>query len=158
MAVMIDSTCVIRLFENNLFDYDQARHVMMYKENGLNIEFAVPWLDTDVKASYDLARVRAVLGDMMKNVQHTEKVRDKSNDPEFMAQLSKELKDFGMKQLDDSEFFGYEENGKAVFTVELEYLVSLLVINKNETVTSLLTAMLDDARGNNNGKETQTGN
>jgi len=157
MATMIDSSSVIRLFENNMFDYDDSRNLMVYRENGLNIEFAVPWFTNDVTAKYDLGQVRKVLGEMMRNVNHTEAIREKMNDETFMANLSKEMADFGMEQLDDSDFFGYEEDGKALFSVELEYLVSLLVINKKETVTSLLDAMREDARNERNGnKESDT--
>ena len=153
MATMIDSSSVIRLFENNLFDYDQERNLMRYGENGLDIEFAVPWFHNDVDAKYDLGQVRNVLGEMMRNVSHTEAIRKKMSDKEFTDTLSKEMTDFGMQYIPDSEIFVYEEDGKALFTVELEYLVSLLVINKNETVTSLLEAMRDDARNEKNGKE-----
>lgn len=153
MATMIDSSSVIRLFENNLFDYDSGRNMMLYKENGLNMEFAVPWFRNEVGSKYDLGQVRKVLGEMMRNVAHTEAIRAKMDDDEFMKKLSKEMTDFGMEQLDDTEFFGYEEDGKALFSVELEYLVSLLIINKKETVTSLLDAMREDARNEKNDKE-----
>lgn len=153
MATMIDSSSVIRLFENNLFDYDSGRNMMLYKENGLNMEFAVPWFSNEVGSKYDLGQVRKVLGEMMRNVAHTEAIRAKMDDDEFMKKLSKEMADFGMEQLDDTEFFGYEEDGKALFSVELEYLVSLLIINKKETVTSLLDAMREDARNEKNDKE-----
>ncbi len=153
MATMIDSSSVIRLFENNLFDYDSGRNMMLYKENGLNMEFAVPWFSNEVGSKYDLGQVRKVLGEMMRNVAHTEAIRAKMDDDEFMKKLSKEMTDFGMEQLDDTEFFGYEEDGKALFSVELEYLVSLLIINKKETVTSLLDAMREDARNEKNDKE-----
>ena len=153
MATMIDSSSVIRLFENNLFDYDSGRNMMLYKENGLNMEFAVPWFSNEVGSKYDLGQVRKVLGEMMRNVAHTEAIRTKMDDDEFMKKLSKEMTDFGMEQLDDTEFFGYEEDGKALFSVELEYLVSLLIINKKETVTSLLDAMREDARNEKNDKE-----
>ncbi len=153
MATMIDSSSVIRLFENNLFDYDSGRNMMLYKENGLNMEFAVPWFSNEVGSKYDLGQVRKVLGEMMRNVAHTEAIRAKMDDDEFMKKLSKEMTDFGMEQLDDTEFFGYEEDRKALCSVELEYLVSLLIINKKETVTSLLDAMREDARNEKNDKE-----
>lgn len=153
MATMIDSSSVIRLFENNLLDFDPDKKVMTYRENGLNIEFAVPWLDTDVGRTYDLAKVRSVMGEMMRNIAHTEEIRKRMSDKEFTDNLSKELSEFGMKYVPDTEFFTYEEGGHALFSVELEYLVSLLVINKSETVTTLLTAMRDDARRSKNGEE-----
>ena len=153
MATMIDSTSVIRLFENNLLDYDPDKKVMTYRENGLNIEFAVPWLNTEVGSTYDLAKVRSIMGEMMRNVSHTEEIRTRMSDKDFTDKLSKEMTEFGMEYVPDTEFFTYEENGHVLFSVELEYLVSLLVINKSETVTSLLTAMRDDARRTNNGQE-----
>ena len=153
MATMINSSSVIRLFENNLFDYDEDRNLMIYRECEPNIEFSVPWLTNDVSKTYDLAKVRAIMGEMMKNVAHTLAVKAKLDDKEFMANLSKDMTDFGMQYVTDTDEFAYEENGKYLFVFDLEYLVSLLVINKNETVTSILTAMRDDARGKQNGKE-----
>ena len=137
---MVNADSVIRLFENNLFDYDPDRQLMLYREFTPNIEFSVPWLTT-----YDLAKVRAILGEMMKNVSHTLAVKEKIDDKEFMANLSKELTDFGMQYVTDTDEFAYEENGKYLFVVDLDYLVSLLVINKNETVTSILTNMRSQA-------------
>ena len=93
------------------------------------------------------------MGEMMKNVAHTLAVKAKIEGKEFMANLSKEMTDFGMQYVTDTDKFAYEEDGKYLFGFDQEYLVSLLVINKNETVTSILTAMRDDARGKNNGKE-----
>ena len=155
---MINADSVIRLFENNLFDYDQDRQLMLYREFTPNLEFSVPWLTNDVSKTYDLAKVRAILGDMMKNVAHTLAVKEKVDDKEFMANLSKEMTDFGMQYITDTDEFAYEENGKYLFGFDLEYLVSLLVINKNETVTSILTGMRDDARGEKDGKKTQESN
>lgn len=154
MATMIDSSSVLRLFENNLFDYDDERQLLVYHENGLNMEFAVPWFTNEVGKTYDLAHVRGFLGELMKNVKHTEDTRKLMSDPEFMKNLSKEMTDFGMVSVEGMDnVFGYMENGKGLFTVELEYIVSLLVINKNETVTSLLSAMRDDVRGEYGQKE-----
>ena len=153
---MIDSASVIRLFENNLFDYDEQAQLMRYNENGLALEFSVPWLSNDVGAKYDLSKVRAILGEMMRNVSHTEAIRTKMNDKDFTDKLSKEMTEFGMKYVDGTEIFAYEENGTIIFTVELEYLVSLLVINKDETVTSLLKAMRDSALEEKNGKKEET--
>lgn len=158
MATMINADSVIRLFENNLFDYDPDRQLMLYREFTPNIEFSVPWLTNDVSKTYDLAKVRAILGEMMKNVAHTLAVKEKIDDKEFMANLSKELTDFGMQYVTDTDEFAYEENGKYLFVVDLEYLVSLLVINKNETVTSILAGMRDDARGDKDGKKIQESN
>lgn len=158
MAVMIDGNSVVRLFENNLFDYDKDRQLMLYNENGLSLEFSVPWLSLDVGKTYDLAKVRAALGEMMRNVSHTEAIRTKMNDPKFTEMLSKEMTAFGMQHIQDTETFAYEEDGKYLFGVELEYIVSLLVINEGETVTSLLTAMRDDARGKRDGKKTEEAN
>lgn len=146
MAVMIDSDSVVRLFENNLFDYDKDRQLMLYNENGLSMEFAVPWLSLEVGKTYDLAKVRSVLGEMMRNVHHTEAIRDKKNDPSFMETVSKEMTEFGMQHIENTESFAYEEDGKYLFGVDLDYIISLLVINKGETVTSLLTAMRDSER------------
>ena len=70
MATRIDSSSVLRLFENNLFDYDNDRQLLVYHENGLNIEFAVPWFTNEVGKTYDLAHVREYLGELMKNVEH----------------------------------------------------------------------------------------
>ena len=158
MAVMIDGSSVVRLFENNLFDYDKDRQLMLYNENGLSLEFSVPWLSLEVGKTYDLAKVRAALGEMMRNVSHTEAIRKKMNDPKFTEMLSKEMTAFGMQHIQNTETFAYEENGKYLFGVELEYIVSLLVINEGETVTSLLTAMRDDARGKQDGKKTEEAN
>jgi hypothetical protein len=158
MAVMIDGNSVVRLFENNLFDYDKDRQLMLYNENGLSLEFSVPWLSLEVGKTYDLAKVRAALGEMMRNVSHTEAIRKKMNDPKFTEMLSKEMTAFGMQHIQNTETFAYEENGKYLFGVELEYIVSLLVINEGETVTSLLTAMRDDARGKQDGKKTEEAN
>lgn len=158
MAVMIDGNSVVRLFENNLFDYDKDRQLMLYNENGLSLEFSVPWLSLEVGKTYDLAKVRAALGEMMRNVRHTEAIRKKMNDPKFTEMLSKEMTAFGMQHIQNTETFAYEENGKYLFGVELEYIVSLLVINEGETVTSLLTAMRDDARGKQDGKKTEEAN
>ena len=58
MATRIDSSSVLRLFENNLFDYDNDRQLLVYHENGLNMEFAVPWFTNEVGKTYDLAQVR----------------------------------------------------------------------------------------------------
>jgi hypothetical protein len=148
----------VRLFENNLFDYDKDRQLMLYNENGLSLEFSVPWLSLEVGKTYDLAKVRAALGEMMRNVSHTEAIRKKMNDPKFTEMLSKEMTAFGMQHIQNTETFAYEENGKYLFGVELEYIVSLLVINEGETVTSLLTAMRDDARGKQDGKKTEEAN
>ena len=154
MATMIDSSSVLRLFENNLFDYDDDRQLLVYHENGLNIEFAVHWFTNDVGKTYDLAHVREYLGELMKNVKHTEEIRNYMSNPELMTNLSKEMTDFGMVSVEGMDnVFGYMENGKGLFTVELDYLVSLLVINKNETVTSLLSAMRDVERGKHGQKE-----
>ena len=158
MAVMIDGNSVVRLFENNLFDYDKDRQLMLYNENGLSLEFSVPWLSLEVGKTYDLAKVRAALGEMMRNVSHTEAIRKKMNDPKFTEMLSKEMTAFGMQHIQNTETFAYEENGKYLFGVELEYIVSLLVINEGETVTSLLTAMREDARGKHDGKKTEEAN
>lgn len=158
MAVMIDGNSVVRLFENNLFDYDKDRQLMLYNENGLSLEFSVPWLSLEVGKTYDLAKVRASLGEMMRNVSHTEAIRKKMNDPKFTEMLSQEMTAFGMQHIQNTETFAYEENGKYLFGVELEYIVSLLVINEGETVTSLLTAMRDDARGKRDGKKTEEAN
>lgn len=158
MAVMIDGNSVVRLFENNLFDYDKDRQLMLYNENGLSLEFSVPWLSLEVGKTYDLAKVRAALGEMMRNVSHTEAIRKKMNDPKFTEMLSKEMTAFGMQHIQNTETFAYEEDGKYLFGVELEYIVSLLVINEGETVTSLLTAMRDDARGKRDGKKTEEAN
>ncbi|WP_405323337.1 hypothetical protein [Fibrobacter sp.] len=158
MAVMIDGNSVVRLFENNLFDYDKDRQLMLYNENGLSLEFSVPWLSLEVGKTYDLAKVRAALGEMMRNVSHTEAIRKKMDDPKFTEMLSKEMTAFGMQHIQDTETFAYEEDGKYLFGVELEYIVSLLVINEGETVTSLLTAMRDDARGKRDGKKTEEAN
>lgn len=152
MATKINGSSVIRLFENNLLNYDEERHVMVYSENGLTLEFLVPWLDPSADEIYDLAKVRSFMGEILKNVTHTEAIRQKMSDKDFTDSLSKEMTAFGMKYIPDTEIFTYEEDGKTLFNVELEYLVSLLVINKNETVTSLLTAMLEDVRGTANGK------
>lgn len=146
MAVMIDSDSVVRLFENNLFDFDQDRQLMLYNENGLSMEFAVPWLSREVGKTYDLAKVRSVLGEMMRNVHHTEAIRNKKNDTSFMETLSKEMTEFGMQHIENTESFAYEDDGKYLFGVDLDYIISLLVINKGETVTSLLTAMRDSER------------
>ena len=129
MAVMIDGNSVVRLFENNLFDYDKDRQLMLYNENGLSLEFSVPWLSLEVGKTYDLAKVRAALGEMMRNVSHTEAIRKKMNDPKFTEMLSKEMTAFGMQHIQNTETFAYEEDGKYLFGVELEYIVSLLVIN-----------------------------
>ena len=158
MAVMINGDSVVRLFENNLFDYDKDRQLMLYNENGLSLEFSVPWLSLEVGKTYDLAKVRAALGEMMRNVSHTEAIRKKMDDPKFTEMLSKEMTEFGMQHIQDTETFAYEEDGKYLFGVELEYIVSLLVINEGETVTSLLTAMRDDARGKRDGKKTEEAN
>ena len=158
MAVMINGDSVVRLFENNLFDYDKDRQLMLYNENGLSLEFSVPWLSLEVGKTYDLAKVRAALGEMMRNVSHTEAIRKKMDDPKFTEMLSKEMTAFGMQHIQDTETFAYEEDGKYLFGVELEYIVSLLVINEGETVTSLLTAMRDDARGKRDGKKTEEAN
>lgn len=153
MATMINSSSVIRLFENNLFDYDEDRNLMIYRECEPNIEFAVPWFRNDVNTTYDLAKVRAEMGDMMKNVAHTMALKKMSDDPDFMDKLSKDMTAFGMQYIPDTEQFAYEEDGKYLFGFDLEYILSLLVINKNETVTSILTAMRDDERGKKHGKE-----
>lgn len=158
MAVMIDGSSVVRLFENNLFDYDSDRQLMLYNENGLSLEFSVPWLSLEVGKTYDLAKVRAALGEMMRNVRHTEAIREKMNDPKFTEMLSKEMTAFGMQHIQNTENFAYAENGKYLFGVELEYIVSLMVINEGETVTSLLTAMRDDARSKRDGKKTEEAN
>ena len=168
MAVMIDGSSVVRLFENNLFDYDEDRQLMLYNENGLSMEFAVPWLNLEVGKTYDLAKVRSVLGEMMRNVHHTEAIRDKKNDQSFMDTLSKEMTEFGMQHIENTESFAYEEDGKYLFGFDLDYIISLLVINKGETVTSLLTAMRDSERDKRNntsktrgtcdGKETEEAN
>lgn len=152
MAVMIDSDSVVRLFENNLFDFDQDRQLMLYNENGLSLEFSVPWLSREVGKTYDLAKVRSVLGEMMRNVHHTEAIRDKKNDKSFMDTLSKEMTEFGMQHIENTESFAYEEDGKYLFGFDLDYILSLLVINKGETVTSLLTAMRDTERDKRNNK------
>ena len=152
MAVMIDSDSVVRLFENNLFDFDQDRQLMLYNENGLSLEFAVPWLNREVGKTYDLAKVRSVLGEMMRNVHHTEAIRDKKNDQSFMDTLSKEMTAFGMQHFENTDSFAYEENGKYLFGFDLDYIISLLLINKEETVTSLLTAMRDSERDKQTNK------
>jgi len=153
MATEIDASSVIRLFENNLFDFDPDRQLMIYRENGLNMEFSVPWLDKDVTKRYDLGKVRSIMGEMMRNVKHTEAIKKKKDDPEFIETLSKELTEFGMQYVDGTDQFAYEENGKYLFVVDVDYIISLLVINEHETVTSLLTAMRDDARGTKNGTQ-----
>ncbi len=156
MATTIDSSSVIRLFENNGFDYDDARQLMVYDEVKPTLEFDLPWFVNDACRRYDLAQVRAKLAEMMRDVAHTQKMREKKNDAAFMDMLSKELTDFGMQYLPktndkDPDQFAYEEDGKYLFGVDLDYIISLLVLHKDETVTSILTAMRDSERGKRNG-------
>jgi len=101
-------------------------------------------------------------------VHHTEAIRDKKNDQSFMETLSKEMTEFGMQHIENTESFAYEEDGKYLFGFDLDYILSLLVINKGETVTSLLTAMRDserdkrnntlETRGTDDGKKTEEAN
>ena len=161
MPTMINSESVIRLFENNDLDYDETRQLLVYNATKPVIEFSIPWFVNEVGRTYDLAKVRAQLTAMLRDIEHTKKIREKIADPAFMDMLSKELTAFGMQYLpkekeSDPDKFAYEEDGKYLFGVDLDYIVSLLIINEKETVTSILTAMRDTERGKRNGTKTKS--
>lgn len=152
----IDYDQMIRLFGNNGFELsDPPTKSFIYEtEDGFKMEFAIQW-DLDKNMLYDLARMRKVLTQMVNNVEHEHAKYVKMNDKTFVETLSKELTDYGMESLGD-DAFAYKENDQYIFGVDLDYIVSLLVINTNETVKSILDQMKDDAKkGDDHGQKTQ---
>lgn len=148
---------VLRLFANNGFELstEGPDKKFIYDDgDGFKLEFAIPW-DLNERRVYNLAETRKVLTGLVNNVKVEREKFEKMKDKDFVDSISKALTDYGMEDLGDDNY-AYKEGDTYLFGVDLDYLVTLLVINKDETVKSLLDQMKADIQKvDENGKKTQ---
>lgn len=152
----IDYEQVIRLFANNGFELsdNQAKTFIYEDDDGFKMEFAVPW-DLNENRTYDLANMRKILTDWSRHVTLEHAKFEKLKDKDFVDSISKDLADYGMEDM-GNDSFAYKEGDTYLFGVDLDYIVTLLVINKDETVKSLLDQMKADVKKvDEDGKKTQ---
>lgn len=133
---------VLRLFENNGFDFNEETHELVYEdERGVKRGFPLPWLKDDDTALYDLGSVRKLLGKMMATVKLSQTIMDAANDKAFMDDVAAALREFGMSyiepenkdgQEDQGQVFVYDEPGVVSFTAPLDYIVATALHKRDE--------------------------
>ena len=127
---------VLRLFENNGFDFDEETHELVYEdERGVKRGFPLPWLKDDETALYDLGSVRKLLGKMMATVKLSQTIMDAANDKAFMDEVGAAIKEFGMAYDEENDLFVYHVPGQFAFTAPLDYIVSTVLHKKEELKT-----------------------
>lgn len=104
---------VLRLFENNGFDFNEETHELVYEdERGVKRGFPLPWLKDDDTALYDLGSVRKLLGKMMATVKLSQTIMDAANDKAFMDDVAAALREFGMSYIEPENKDGQEDQGQ----------------------------------------------
>lgn len=127
---------VLRLFENNGFDFNEETHELVYEdERGVKRGFPLPWLKDDETALYDLGSVRKLLGKMMATVKLSQTIMDAANDKAFMDEVGAAIKEFGMAYDEENDLFVYHVPGQFAFTAPLDYIVSTVLHKKEELKT-----------------------
>ena len=133
METHITKTQVLRLFENNGFDYDEETNEVVYEdEQGTKRAFPLPWLSKDETMLYSLGSVRKQMGKMMETVKLGQQVMDAANDKAFMDEVAAGLRAFGMAYDEENDLFVYHEPGVLAFTVTLHSLVSTVVHDREK--------------------------
>lgn len=142
METQINKEQVIRLFENNGFDYNQETNEFVYEdEAGIKRAFPLPWLSNDDTKLYDLGSVRKLLTKMMETVKLSQNIIAAANDDAFMADVAAALREYGMSVLEQnnteqnteqSQVFVYHEPGVVAFTAPLDYIVSTVLYKRAE--------------------------
>lgn len=154
METHINKEQVLRLFENNGFDYNEETNELVYEdEAGTKRAFPLPWLANDTTKLYDLGSVRKLLGKMMETVKLSQSIMAAAADKAFMDDVAAALREFGMSYLepentdgqeDQGQVFVYDEPGVVAFTAPLDYIVSTALHKRSE---------LEKVARQNNAKE-----
>lgn len=138
IETQINKDQVIRLFENNGFDYNEETNEFVYEdESGTKRAFPLPWLSDDKTKLYDLGSVRKLLGKMMETVKLSQNIVAAARNKEFMDEVAAALREFGMSYLeqeneDQGQVFVYDEPGVVSFTAPLDYIVSTAIHKRIE--------------------------
>lgn len=146
--VDIERSAVIRLFDNNGFDFeviDGINHMVYESDDGFRIAFAVTWLMDDDR-TYPLAQARKVMTTMLDSVKHEHAVYLKMQDKKFCEDLVDSISAFGLMYDEENDNYVYVEDDTVIFKTDLDYIVSLSVINPKESINSLLDMMRFDAK------------
>lgn len=147
MAAMIKPDAVIRLFENNLFDFstENGKNYFTYESGKFSMKFTADWFSNDSTSEYDLAQVRSMMKKMMDGAKAEEDIYAYKKDSAKLQKLVDAMKDYGMIYDPDDEMYHYVVDGSAVFSLELDYLVALIVRSPSMSVKELLDAMKESA-------------
>ncbi len=142
METHINKEQVLRLFENNGFDYNEETNELVYEdEAGIKRAFPLPWLANDTTKLYDLGSVRKLLGKMMETVKLSQSIMAAAADKAFMDDVAAALREFGMSYLepentdgqeDQGQVFVYDEPGVVSFTAPLDYIVATALHKRSE--------------------------
>lgn len=144
----IDRASVIRLFENNDFDLvaeGGVNNFVYSTQDGFRLSFAAPWLMND-DSMYNLGSARRLMTKMLASVKHEHEVYKKLTDKVFCQKLISDMSAFGVMYYEPEDLYIYNDaSGKTLFSADLDYIVSLMVINPSMTVKDILEGMKDDA-------------
>ena len=130
----INKDAVIRLFDNNGFDYELKgvdHHFVYETDNGFSMDFVCTWLTDDPLAEYDLGSVRKYMTSLINSAKYEESIYSLKNNPQEVKQATDALREYGMMYDEKENAFYKIENDVAIFGTDIDYLIALKAKSKN---------------------------
>jgi hypothetical protein len=157
MPTYIKKDAVRNLFESNgfkLVNLESGPAFVFRSKSGFSMEVPVRWLDGDASRDYELAKVRHVLNNMTDSAKREDAIYSFMQDGQKMSELFKTAKEWGMSYDDDARILICKKGRKALFTVELDYLVALKLDScKDMNYSEIFDALRESAENDEKAKK-----
>ena len=157
MPTYIKKDAIVRLFEDNgfkLVNLEPGHAFVFRSKSGFSMEFPVKWLDGGPDRDYELAKVRHVLNNMATSAKREDAIYSFMRDGARMQELFDAAKAYGMSYDDAERMLICKKGRKALFTVELDYIVALkLDLCKDMEYREIFDALKESAEADASNKK-----